>query len=213
MLVAGAALLPAPALAAVANDPNASLCPNPDSPQSWFEKAACSALSEDGGGDGDPSADIRGIETINVGPRKCGQDGVVCVSTGVDGRSPRSIDSDRKPQKDGPDRGGSDQGRPSCKRPSTGRERDVCPHMVKNKKKPLSETLAEEMKRARACRAFEQSLDFIEEKMRTLEATGILNGRPRRGAELDEAREFLRSFYDDVIHDLHEKGCRLIPAT
>ncbi len=130
--VGGQALAPTPAVAMFSNGPGAC--------QFWID---CITQEETGGGGGGGAVapgggsvtpgggDIEANPETIVVEEECQRSNVVCISVPVGGRGGGNPQNDRDEIKRHD--GGPYRGHPSCKRPSTGLEADVC-HPKKDKK-------------------------------------------------------------------------------
>lgn len=161
LLGSGHALAPAPAVAMV--DSGGKPC----SRVTWFDQFTCvDSVVNGGGSNGITAGTGRAGEVVFVSGTgskpKCGEQGVICVSLGV---NPGHPDPESRPLREGSGRGhlpqpdGMDRGHASCTKPSTGKEAGVCPG-IPGKKKPQKprDLVAEALEQARICRPIQARL-------------------------------------------------------
>lgn len=211
-LIGGQALAPTPAFAVGAS--GAQTCSN----VTWFDQFKCivDSVQNNGGGIGGgggsagatPGTGRPGevIFTSGVAPNpKCQDPGVFCVSIGID--RPGRPDPDSKPRGEGPGRGHQPQpevGRPSCTRPSKGKEAGVCPDPPGKPQKP-KDPLLEALEQAKICGQIQARLRKYRRYRREID-TGQIAGGPIFEDSPATRQEF-RELMDSAI-EIEEQAAR-----
>jgi len=149
---------------------------------------------------------------------------VIRVSVSGNNRQPQPPDADSRVTTN---RGGWDRGHASCKGASSVREGVCLPPVGKQKKKSLSEAMAEEREKVRRCREIEEEQRASEAHLRDFRAGRWDPGsdpkyRPMRPdssfiTDPDEKRRVYRDATKNLESDhrrfMHELGCDLRPLT